>query len=439
MRRNSELDREPVPGVVPVISRDHGSDRSRVAWTGREGTAGARSRREQQPADPPSGRPLRVCHLASGDLWAGAEAQLTSLVAELVKVPGLTVQAILFNEGLPAERLRQTGVPVTVLPESRLSTVSLIARLARHLREPRTDLVHVHGYKQSILASLAAVLAGRPCLVRTEHGVDERLSGWAGLRMGLYRRVNRLLARRYDGLVAVSEDLAAVWRSYLRGRGPAIAVVPNGVLVPAPPDAAAVARARARLKVSPDQVLFGTLGRMVPVKGLGNLLEAAALLRGRQPRATFLVAGDGPLRAALEAQVATLGLQQSVRFLGFTPDPSGVLSALDVYVLSSLGEGVPMALLEALALGRPVVATAVGGVAELLTSGVDALLVPPGAPEALAAACERLLEDPGLRTSLGAQGRVLVDRHLSAGRMAAETYEFYCRLVGTTARDKMLA
>lgn len=388
--------------------------------------------------NPMLNKALSVCHLASGDLWAGAEAQLSNLLTELVKLPDLSVHAILFNEGLLAERLRDNGVPVTVFPETRVAGLRLLNLVGRHLRETRTDLLHTHGYKQNLLGSIAAVLVKLPCLVRTEHGVNERFSGWAGLRMGAYRRMNRLTARLCSGVVAVSEDLGREWHSYLRARGPTIAVIRNGVAIPPPLDPAVVARARARLGVSPDQVLFGTLGRMVPIKGLADLVEAAALLHRRNPRARFLLVGDGPLRAFLEARTTALGLEKIVRFVGFTPNPSEALAALDVFVLPSLGEGVPMALLEALALGKPVVATAVGGVAELLTSGVNALLVPARAPGALAGACERLSQDPGLRASLGGHGRALVERRLSTSQMAAEVFDFYCRLVRPTATAKVL-
>jgi glycosyltransferase involved in cell wall biosynthesis len=377
-------------------------------------------------AGPPA--PLRACHLASGDLWAGAEAHVTNLLAELAQVPHLDVHAVVLNEGLLAERLRDRAVSVTVLPETRYSAPRLVALLQRRLRELRVDLLHTHGYKQNILGTVAARLAGVRRLVRTEHGVPEPLVGWPGLRMRVYQRLNALAARRCDGIIAVSEDLAARWRSRFAGRSTAVTVVVNGVPVPAPVDPAVRAKVRARLEVPDDCVLFGALARMVPIKGLSTLIEAAALLHRREPRAVFVLAGDGPLRASLQSQTAALGLEKVVRFPGFTSVPTELLAALDAYVLPSLGEGVPMALLEALALGKPVVATAVGGVAELLTSEVTAILVRPGRPEELASACVRLIQDPGVAASLGARGRALVAERLSARRMAAEVHAFYREL-----------
>ena len=173
-------------------------------------------------------------------------------------------------------------------------------------------------------------------------------------------------------------------------------------------------------------MLFGTLARMVPIKGLGDLLEAAAMLRRREPRPVFLLAGDGPLRASLEARAAGLRLDGMVRFLGFTSESADILASLDVFVLPSLDEGVPLALLEALALGKPVVATAVGGPAELLRHRFDAFLVRPGAPAELAEACDTLVRDPALRAALGRQARSLARDRLSAERMAAEVRDLYC-------------
>jgi glycosyltransferase involved in cell wall biosynthesis len=371
---------------------------------------------------------LRACHLASGDLWAGAEAHLTNLLTELVRIPGVDVDAIVLNEGLLAERLRERRVSVTVLPETRYPVPRLIALLQQRLRERGAHLLHTHGYKQNILGTLAARLASVPWVVRTEHGVPELPAGWPGWRMRVYQRLNALAARRCDGIITVSEDLARGWRARFAGRRPVVRVVANGVPLPAPVDPALRAQVRARLEIPDDRVLFGTLARMVPIKGLSTLVEAAALVHRREPRAVFALVGEGPLQGALQSQATALGLEKVVRFPGFTSAPAELLAAVDAYVLPSLGEGVPMALLEALALGKPVVATAVGGVAELLTPGVTALLLPPGRPEELAAACLRLIHDPDLRASLGARGRALVSERLSARRMAAEVHALYREL-----------
>jgi len=377
----------------------------------------------------PCDRKIRVCHLASGDLWAGAEAHLASLLPELAKLPGISVHAILLNEGLLAQKLRASHLPVSIVAEERLSTLSLIDAVVRLLHETRADFLHTHGYKQNILGTVSARLAKARWIVRTEHGVYERVPGLAGLRMRGYRLLDSLATRYCSAIVAVSDQLAEHWRVRLKGQGPRVAVVRNGVPVHPHLESEAISRIRVQLGIGEDQVVFGTLGRMVPIKGLSDLLEAAVLVHRRDPRSTFLIAGDGPLRGFLEARAAELSLHGVVRFLGFTQEPAEFLAALDVFILPSLGEGVPMALLEALSLGKPVVATAVGGVAELLSPGVHALLVQPGAPAELARACEQLVGDPGLRAALGRQARSLVREQLSAERMATEVHGLYCRLM----------
>lgn len=373
---------------------------------------------------------VRVCHLASGDLWAGAEAHIAHLLPELAKQRGVRLHAILLNEGLLAERLRESDIPVSVFSEEKLSTPGVLRAVVARLRDTYTELLHTHGYKQNILGAVAGKLANVRWVVRTEHGVNEAIPGWAGLRLRVYQALDELAAYHCSAMVAVSDHLAEQWRSTLKGRGPKITVVRNGVRLQPDVPPTIIARTRARLGIGRDQILFGFLGRMVPVKGLSDLIEAAALLHRREPRSAFVLAGDGPLRTTLEVTADELGLRGIVRFLGFTPDPGEVLAALDVFVLPSLGEGVPMALVEALALGKPVIATAVGGVAELLSSGVHALLVRPGAPAALAEACERLIADPALRLSLGRQARLLVEDRLTAGHMAAHVHNLYVGLAG---------
>lgn len=372
---------------------------------------------------------LHICHFASGDGWAGTEAHLAGLLPELARRPGLTVHTILLNDGLLAQRLRENHLRVSVFPENRLSAFDVVKAVTRLLHETHTDLLHTHGYKQNILGTIAGRLAYVAWLVRTEHGVYETLPGWAGFRMRIYQSLNTLAARWCSAILTVSNDLAKQWQSRYGTHGPKVAVVRNGVPLSKKIATQTVSLTRSRLALKEGQVLIGTLGRLVPIKGLKDLLEAAALLHGRETRCVFLIAGDGPLRASLEAHAADLNLQHVVHFLGFTSEPADVLAALDVFVLPSLGEGVPMALLEALALGKPVVATSVGGVAELLSSGVDALLVRPGAPVELAQACEQLVVDTVLREQLGRQARLLAEEQLSTGRMATEVHDLYCQLM----------
>jgi glycosyltransferase involved in cell wall biosynthesis len=205
-----------------------------------------------------------------------------------------------------------------------------------------------------------------------------------------------------------------------------IAVIPNAV--PANQNRASSARPL------PDELrdgpLVGVLARLQPEKGVATFLKAAPRVVERAPRARFVVAGDGPLRAELQALVGRLGLEENVRFLGFRPDPWGLIGLLDVLVVPSQTEGAPLVVLEAMTSGVPVVASAVGGIPDQVRNGVDGVLVPPGDPAALGEAVLELLEDPGLARRMGAAGRRKSATDFSHAKMLERAMEVYRTALG---------
>jgi glycosyltransferase involved in cell wall biosynthesis len=188
--------------------------------------------------------------------------------------------------------------------------------------------------------------------------------------------------------------------------------------------------ARRLLNLAPGEIAIGTAGRLVPVKDQALLLQALAILARRGAQFTGVIAGDGPLRAQLESQAAALGIAARVKFLGHRPDVERVYAALDLFVLSSKSEGLSNTILEAMASGRPVVATRVGGADELIEEDTTGVTVPPSRPEDLAAAIERFLRDPALLASMGAAARERALTRFALERMVREYTSVYCELGG---------
>lgn len=370
---------------------------------------------------------MRVVHIASGDLWAGAEAQVFTLLEFLRRDPALDVHAVVLNDRELAHRLRAAGVPVTVIDETRLAALAILGRLVRTLRRLRPDVVHTHRYKENILGGLAAAAAGQPATVCTVHGLTERYTGFARLKMSLYTALDRAVIRgRRETVVAVSADMA---RRLAMRVGPEVCLIPNGIRLaglgrpdrPRWPDGA------------PGGVVLGTAARLVPVKGLDGLLEAVRLVSDAVPDVRLLVLGDGPLRAALESRAAALGLGRRVWFAGHQADVPCWLAAMDVFVLPSLAEGLPMSLLEAMAAGRPVVASRVGGVPEVVRDGLEGRLVPPGDVRALAGACLAFVRDSAARAACGASARRRVSEAYTIEMTGPRYVDLYRRLTARRA------
>lgn len=275
-----------------------------------------------------------------------------------------------------------------------------VARLRRRLRSRPVDVVHAHSPYVAAMARLAVrslPRRARPAIVTTEH------NAWSTLRRPT-RLADAWTARFDAATIAVSDETRASMSPAVRARCETLV---HGVDVAAIREHRAARPAmRAALGVDDGTFLVGTVANYHPKKDWPNLLAAARRAVDAAPAAAvrFVLVGQGPLAADVEARHRALGLDGAVMLTGHRPDAVRVMAACDLFVLASRWEGLPVALMEALALGLPVVATAVGGVAETLHDGVDARLVPAGDPAALAAAILEVAGDDGLRARLATAG-----------------------------------
>ena len=301
-----------------------------------------------------------------------------------------------------------------------------ILRLRNWLIAKRIDLVHAHNMAPLLYGGLAARLATlmpgrRPVVLYSEH--NQIYSADVGKR----RRFRRVL-RLADHVITVSRDLERTLRGREVGYDGPLSVIYNGVSERRF-SGSPTAGARAGWGFTPEEWVIGTGVVLKPQKGVADLLEAASILLDRGLRAKFLIAGDGPLRAMLEARVRPDRLGTSIRFVGYQADMPRVLSALDVFVLPSLWEGVPLALLEALAMAKPIVCTTVGGNPEVVVDGENGFLVAPGRPVELADAIERLLANPELMADIGSRNRSRFLDRFDESLMIRSHEDLYARLV----------
>jgi glycosyltransferase involved in cell wall biosynthesis/protein-tyrosine-phosphatase len=353
---------------------------------------------------------MRICQVMSADLWAGAEVQVATTAAFLVRQPDVVLTAVLFNDGWLAGRLRELGVETAIVDERRHNGFQIAAFVRRFLIEHQVDIVHTHRCKDTVLGTLAAKWAGVPHVVRTVHGLSEALRGWQRAKLAAYEALDKATLWCFaDRVIAVSNRMAATLRrSGYRPR--AITCIHNGINLQELRATHSSEDVRRALGIRADAIVIGSAGRLAPVKGHEYLVRAAPHILAVEPNATFLFVGSGPLRGELMALAATLAVDRACVFHDpGLDDRAGIydlIAAMDVFALPSLSEGIPLALLEAMALGRPAVATAVGGVPEVITDRVTGLLVAPRDPLALADACLELVQKTIWADTLGMRGRL---------------------------------
>lgn len=369
-------------------------------------------------------RRIAVCHVASGDLWAGAEAQLAALLHALARHQSLRVFVVLLNEGRLAEEARRSGAEVKVIAESAHTFFEILGEATTYILARGILILHSHRYKENLLAALLARRCRVPFVVRTEHGGQEPFQGLAQLKQRVLRRVDRLV-RSYatDRVISVSAELQPQLARYVDPHR--IVVIPNGVDTENVRSDLSALEARRRLNIPDHCPVLGYAGRLAPIKRLDIFLAAAQEIARRAPNARFVVVGDGSERPRLEKIARALGLEHLVLFLGHRDDIYDVLRAIDVFVLCSDHEGLPIVLLEALHMGIPVVARRVGGIAEVVQDGISGLLVDSADPRPLADACVRLVEDSNLRRDLARSGQSRVAERFSAERTAAGVTNLY--------------
>jgi glycosyltransferase involved in cell wall biosynthesis len=371
---------------------------------------------------------IKICHLISGDLWAGAEVQACTILASLLSVQDLDLSAVVLNEGRLSTELSKAGLRVTVIEEAKHGFFEILSLIEKSLRCIHADILHTHRYKENVVAGILKEKCGVKYLVQTVHGLDEPFKGIKRLKSKLYSGLNKHFSRRYfDIVLTVSYDIASRLSSTITSDK--LVTIHNGIDIARIQTFRPNAEIKSILGMSENHPIIGSVGRMVPIKGYDIFLKGAKMILLSEPRARFLLVGDGPLRPQLEKMAEKMGIENEVKFLGFRDDVLDVMNCFDIFVLSSYYEGIPMALLEAMALGKAVVATRTGGICEIIENQVSGLLAEKGEPESLACACLKILNDPRLMKNLGIATQKRIEEEFSILVQRDRLAGIYRRLV----------
>jgi len=338
------------------------------------------------------------------------------------------------HEGNMLDLMGNSTVHPLVLPSlgreiSPLNDLRTVREVMRLMRRHRPHIVHTHTAKAGFVGRLAARLARVPVVVHTFHGNVFR-GYFSPAKTRLFIHLEKAAARLTDRILVLSEQQKAEILALGIGAEKQFRVVPLGLdLAPFLEAEARRGQLRAELGLGSDTPAIGIVARLVPIKAIHRFLQAAQQVLRDHPRAVFLIAGDGELRAPLESQARELGIAAAVRFLGFRSDLPRIYADLDCVVLCSDNEGLPVAIIEALAAARPVVATDVGGVKDLIHPGKTGWLVPSGDVDGLARGISEVLTDSAAAATRGTNGRAHVYPALDITRLVRDIEAIYLDLL----------
>ncbi len=364
-------------------------------------------------------RPIHLAIFIDDLIVGGTQNWLVHLAAALAK-RGFEIRAYAMRNRVHARILGRLAphAKVEIVGESRLWRIEGLVHLARELRGWPADVLQTLLPTSDWLGRTIGRWTRVPVVLSSIRGRNAGKPFWQ-------RALDRATARWAQAVIFNNRDAIPFAIRHEGVTQEQVLYIPNGVTAPEPSTAAARARVRAELQTPESAPVVGTVARLHAAKNQLDLLRAFAVVRPRRPDAVLWLIGEGDRRAALEKEAFRLGLSDAVRLPGVRDDVDDVLSAMDVFALPSRWEGMPNALMEAMAAARPVIASDLDGIRELVVDGATGWLVPPGDVPALAAAILRGLEDPAMAARMGQAARERMKERFSLEQMAAAYEQVY--------------
>jgi len=325
------------------------------------------------------------------------------------------------------------GVKVITVPDlvrrvDPLCDIRAFISLVKIIRQERPMIVHTHTSKAGLLGRLAAFLCRVPVIIHTPHG-HVFWGYFASWKTSLFILLERVFACLTDQIVTLTNQEKKDHIGVRIGREDHFRIIHSGVELKkfseSEIDSPSV---RESLGIPHDALVVGTVGRLIPIKGSNFLLEAAGEVIKKRPETIFVFLGEGELQKQMEERASQLGIREQVMLLGWRPDVASIMSTYDVFAFPSLNEGMGKALVEAMAMGKPVVASNVSGIRDLVVNGENGFLVPPAQPELLAKRIKYLLENPQIRQAFGMAGKRMAGGY-SADSMVEEIDQLYLALL----------
>ena len=359
---------------------------------------------------------IHVCHIISGDLWAGAEVMDFQLLKKLKQFQNLELSAILFNEGRLSNEIRSLGIPVDVIDENKLNFFNILKNIRNILIRRPTHIVHSHRYKENILGFLSSKSQKDIRLICTQHGMPEFFGTNRKKKYLLLQKLNfSLISKSFCKVVVVSNDMQEIFINKYGFPEDKITVIYNGTEIPMDTP----------IKKGKNIFIIGSMGRFFPVKDFSLMVEVAREVCKETDKIRFELAGEGPDWEKIRGLIERYRLEKTFILRGFIEKNYDFYNSLDLYLNTSQHEGIPMSILEAMSFGIPIIAPNIGGIKEIISNGIDGYLENGRDPKVFANRCLQLFKNSALRQSMGSYAREKVENNFSNERMAREYYQLY--------------
>ena len=353
---------------------------------------------------------LRICHLIGSLKHGGAERQLINLLNNLsIKTKYLVL--LTNKEDCGFYRLLNQKINICFMPIRLRYFYFTILKLSKFLRQNRIDVLQTHMYWANLYGTISGKIAGLPVIISTEHGRNPWKKNWH------YWIERNIITKLSDLRICVSKDIVSVRKNLDRIPEKKLKYIPNATKIPA-----------TIKKIENKITMIGSIGRFVEAKDFSTLIKAAKILKESNILFEIHILGDGPLRKELEAIRKRLGLESVLKMPGFQDNVDEWLSKFDLFVISSIREGQPLVLLEAMAYGLAIVATNIGGIPDTVKDGEEAILVEPKKPEILASAIRNFIENESLRAKYGKKAKERAKKEFSINALCKQYEELYLSL-----------
>ena len=380
---------------------------------------------------------MKVALLTDADVFAGTERHVLDLAIALRNLPtknGEAAPGVVLVCPVPspiADRAKQANIPIIEIPSSAVGVLdkTTLRILRRLLRSGRVDILHAHNGRTALHATLAGVLARKGKVVVTQHFLAPSHTSNRGLKAKVSLSAHHWVNARVAHFIAISRAVADEMLARNEASPQQLTTILNALSAPDASTLKPVSDVRNEWNLDPSTPLIVCAARLEEEKSVKTLIAAMAVVKEKNIAAQCVIAGEGAEKEALQSQIESAKLGESVRILGFRNDVLSLMNAGEIFVLPSLAEPFGLVILEAMALGKPVVATNVGGPPEIVQDSATGVLVPPGDFVALADALSELISDSRRREQLGANGRARYDELFRPERLAESVREVYARVV----------